>query len=106
MFGGCMVSRGIPLVGLFALALFVLQNMKAVSVRFLLWSYDTTLLGSFSGRLRLEPVLPKSSRWMRDCGGLIRSIDWPGPSMLRPSVSDNWKLTIVKYRSSCLPWDR
>ncbi|MBA5871637.1 MAG: DUF1049 domain-containing protein [Nitrospira sp. CR2.1] len=39
-----MVGRGIALVGLFALALFALQNMEAVSVRFLLWRYDTTLV--------------------------------------------------------------
>lgn len=39
-----MVTRGIASVGLFVLALFALQNMEAVSVRFLLWSYETTLV--------------------------------------------------------------
>ncbi len=52
-----MVSRGIALVGLFVLAVFALQNMQAVSVRFLLWSYDTTLVLIILGSAALGACL-------------------------------------------------
>ncbi len=64
-----MVSRGIALVGLFALALFALQNMEAVSVRFLLWSYDTTLvliiLGSAAIGASLVAIVSLGARMRR-----------------------------------------
>jgi len=52
-----MVSRGIASVGLFVLAVFALQNTEAVSVRFLLWSYDTTLVLVILGAAALGACL-------------------------------------------------
>ncbi|WHZ22159.1 MAG: hypothetical protein OJF47_001271 [Nitrospira sp.] len=63
------VSRGIVLVGLFVLALFALQNMEAVSVRFFLWSYETDLvlviLGSAALGACLAATVPLGGRLRR-----------------------------------------
>jgi len=64
-----MVSRGIALGGLFVLAVFALQNMEAVSVRFLLWSYDTThvpvILGSAALGACLVAIVSLGARLRR-----------------------------------------
>lgn len=39
-----MITRAITSVGLLVLALFALQNMEVVSVQFLLWTYETSLV--------------------------------------------------------------
>ena len=39
------------------MAVFALQNMEAVSVRFLLWSYDTTLVPVILGSAALGACL-------------------------------------------------